>query len=50
MAVIVVFLAAVSFAIAGGFVGYCCGYDKGWETATECLEKEVKNVQGNTVF
>ena len=41
--VILVFLIAACFGIAGAFVGYSCGFDKGWDTAEECFEEEVKN-------
>lgn len=48
VAVTVVFLIAVAFGITGAFIGYSCGYDKGWEIATECFEKEVRDgIQGN---
>lgn len=43
VAVIMVFLIAVFFGITGAFVGYTCGFDKGWESAQECFESEVKD-------
>ena len=43
VATIFIFLVATAFGIVGAYVGYTCGFDKGWDTALECLEEEVKN-------
>ena len=48
IAVIVVFLIAIGFGIAGGLIGYSAGFDKGWESAEDCFEEEIKNVRNNT--
>lgn len=50
VAVTLVFLVAACFMIVGGFLGFSYGYDKGWDTAMECLEEEIRDVQGNNDF
>ena len=42
MALIIIGLGATAFVLAGGFVGFYAGYDKGFEDALECYEKEVR--------
>lgn len=43
VAATLVFLIAVFFSVVGALIGYNCGYEKGWEIATECFEREVEN-------
>ena len=49
VALIVVFLIATGFGIAGGLIGYSCGFDKGWESAEDCFEEEIKNVSSESI-
>ena len=46
VAAIVVFLIVAGFGLAGGFIGFSHGFDKGWEAAEDCFEEEIKNVSG----
>lgn len=44
-ATIILILAVCALAIVCAYLGYTEGFDKGFETAIDCLTKEMKDVQ-----